>query len=51
MEKNLSINIAVDGVKLEDLEELQIGLELLFANYPDKRITTTMQDQPLVKFG
>ena len=51
MEKNLMINIAVDGVPLKDLEHIQAELEAVFADYPDKRISTTIQDQPLVKFG
>ena len=45
------INIAVDGVALKDLEQITAELEAIFAGYPDKRITVTLQDQPLVKFG
>lgn len=45
------INIAVDNVPLKDLETLQERLEGVFADYPDKRISVTLQDQPLVKFG
>ena len=51
MEKNLMINIAVDSVPLNQLETLQGELESVFSDYPDKRITITIQDQPLVKFG
>ena len=51
MEKNLSINIAVDGVPLSDIETIQKDLEDVLLNYADKRITITIQDQPLVKFG
>lgn len=51
MNKNLSINIAVDNVPLKDLETIQEELEAIFAGYPDNRITVTIQDQPLVKFG
>jgi len=51
MEKNLMINIAVDGVPLNQLESIQEGLEELLSAYADKRISITTQDQPLVKFG
>lgn len=50
MEKNISINIAIDGVPLKDLEHIQEELEAIFADYADKRITMIMQDAPLVKF-
>lgn len=51
MEKSLSINIAIDSVPLVELESIQVGIEELLAVFPDKRITITIQDQPLVKFG
>lgn len=51
MKKNLMINIAIDGVPLTELESIQEGIEELLGDFPDKRITMTIQDQPLVKFG
>ena len=45
------INIAVDSVPLNQLEDIQAGLEELLSAYDDKRITITLQDQPLVRFG
>ena len=45
------INIAIDGVELGKLEEIQEGLEALLDDYPDKRINIGIQDTPLVKFG
>lgn len=51
MEKNLMINIAIDGVPLKDLDTLSDDIESILEQYPDKRISITIQDQPLVKFG
>ncbi len=51
MEKNISINIAIDGVPLNQLESIQEKLEALFEGFEDKRITMIMQDAPLVKFN
>lgn len=51
MEKNLSINIAIDNVPLNHLETIQEGIEDLLDKYPDKRITIILQDAPLVRFG
>jgi 2-phospho-L-lactate guanylyltransferase (CobY/MobA/RfbA family) len=51
MQKNISVNIAVDGVELKDLEPIQEAIEDVFKDYPDKRITVIMQDLPLVKFS
>lgn len=51
MEKNLMINIAVDNVPLSAIEEILAGISDVLEDYPDKRISTTLQDQPLVKFG
>lgn len=50
MEKNLMISIMIDGVPLKELEDIQTGIELLLAEYPDKRVTISIQDEPLVKF-
>ena len=50
MEKNISINIAVDGVQLSDIESIQEDIEAIFKDYSDKRITISIQDDPLVKF-
>lgn len=51
MEKNLSINIAIDGVPLKDIEHIQEEMDAIFAEYADKRITIILQDTPLVKFS
>lgn len=50
MEKNLSINIAIDGVPLADLEQIQEDIENILKDYPDKRININIQDEPLVRF-
>lgn len=51
MEKSLIINVMVDNVKLSDLEKLQEALEEVFSEYRDKRITVSMQDEKVVRFG
>ena len=50
MKKNININISVDGVELADLADIQAEIEKLFDLYQDKRITMTIQDEPLVAF-
>lgn len=50
MNKNLAINIMIDDVPLNHLEEIQESIEKILEKYPDKRITVSIQDEPLVKF-
>lgn len=50
MKKNININISVDGVDLDDLASIQEAIDELFQEYPDQRITMTLQDEPLVAF-
>jgi hypothetical protein len=49
VKKSLQIYIQVDDVELSNLEGLQDALEEVFEEYPDKRITITLQDDVLVR--
>lgn len=50
MYKNVTINIAIDVVNLKDLDTLEKGIAEILEQYPDKRVTMILQDEPLVKF-
>lgn len=49
MSKTLIITIMVDGVEYPEIEGIQEGLDDIFGNYEDKRITIQIQDEPLVQ--
>lgn len=48
MQKSLIITVYVDNVPLEALSDIQEGLETLFEDYEQKRISTQIQDEELV---
>lgn len=49
MEKTLIVTIMVDSVPLSMLEQIQKDLEISLEDYPDKRITIQIQDEPMVR--
>lgn len=51
MNKSIIVTVYADDVPLGVLEAVQEGLELLFEEFKDKRITIQIQDQPLVSFS
>lgn len=49
MNKTVQIFIAIDDVPLEELDELLNKIDSAIAKYPDKRVQTSIQDEPMVR--
>lgn len=49
MDKSVQIYIQIDDVPLQDIESLEEKIEEAISEYENKRVTMTIQDEPLVR--
>ena len=49
MKQTILIQVVVDDVELNDLDSILNSIQKVIEKYPDKRITTNIQDEPLIR--
>lgn len=49
MDKSVQIYIQIDDVPLQDIESLEEKIQEAISKYENKRVTMTIQDEPLVR--